>query len=461
MKMKSIDQYIDLFTRNREAFDKDSPEAMNRLRMAAYGSLRGKFLPEKGDEGYEKTSLDEMFSPDFGINVNRVDMTADIAASFRCDVPNMSTLLGVCVNDSFHPVSGLEQRLPDGVVFTSIRNAATQIPHIVEAYYGTLAPLARPEVALNTLLAQDGVMIYIPDGVTVEKPLQLVNIFATPAPVMAVRRLLVVLGRNSSAQLLVCDHTQSAATDCLSSQVVEIALGHGARFDYYDIEESSPLTRRSSNLFARQSKNSNLLVNGITLTCGTTRNDYSIDIDGTDCETTLAGMAVGSDNMHVDNSSVVRHLAPHCNSRQLFKYVLDDHSSGAFEGSILVTPGAPFTEAYQSNRNILAHPDARMHTRPQLEIYNDDVKCSHGATTGQLDNEALFYMRTRGIPEREAKVMLMQAFMTDVIDTVRMDGLRDRLRHLVEKRFAGAEALCGECRSSCHKKENDNEKPHD
>lgn len=102
-----------------------------------------------------------------------------------------------------------------------------------------------------------------------------------------------------------------------------------------------------------------------------------------------------------------------------------------------------------------------MHTRPQLEIYNDDVKCSHGATTGQLDNEALFYMRTRGIPEREAKVMLMQAFMTDVIDTVRMDGLRDRLRHLVEKRFAGAEALCGECRSSCHKKENDNEKPND
>ena len=172
-------------------------------------------------------------------------------------------------------------------------------------------------------------------------------------------------------------------------------------------------------------------------------------------------MAVGSDNMHVDNSSIIRHLAPHCNSRQLFKYVLDDHSSGAFEGSILVTPGAPFTEAYQSNRNILAHPDARMHTRPQLEIYNDDVKCSHGATTGQLDNEALFYMRTRGIPEREAKVMLMQAFMTDVIDTVRMDGLRDRLRHLVEKRFAGAEALCGEFRSSCHKKENDNEKPND
>lgn len=453
--MNSLNQYIDLYLRNSAAFQTHSPEVLDRLRASALESLRDKSLPQKGDEGYEKTSLNDMFAPDFGVNVNRVDMTADIAASFRCDVPNMSTLLGVCVNDTFHPAAGLEQRLPQGVVFSSISAAAATIPHIVEAYYGSLADLTRPEVALNTLLAQDGVMIYIPDGVTLEKPLQLVNIFATPAPVMAVRRLLIVLGRNASAQLLVCDHTQPSAAACLSSQVVEIALGCGARFDYYDIEESSPLTCRSSALFARQSKDSNLLVNGMTLTCGATRNDYSIDIDGSGCDTTLAGMAIGSASMHVDNSSVVRHLAPRCHSRQLFKYVLDGQSSGAFEGSILVTPHAPFTEAYQSNRNVLAHPDARMHTRPQLEIYNDDVKCSHGATTGQLDNEALFYMRTRGIPEREARVMLMQAFMTDVIDTVRMEGLRDRLRHLVEKRFAGEGAMCGDCQSTCRKKNSD------
>lgn len=457
MTMNSLNQYIDLFVSNRPAFDAHSPEALNRLRQPALESLLGKSLPEKGDEGYEKTSLNDMFAPDFGVNVNRVNLTADIAASFHCDVPNMSTLLGVCVNDTFHPAAGLEQRLPEGVVFTSFGKAAEMVPHILEAYYGSLATLTRPEVALNTLLAQDGVLIYIPDGVTLEKPLQLVNIFATPAPVMAVRRLLIVLGRNASATLLVCDHTQSAATDCLSSQVVEIALGAGARFDYYDIEESSPLTRRASSLFARQSKDSNLLINGMSLTCGTTRNDYSIDIDGSGCDTTLAGMAIGSGSMHADNSSTVRHLAPHCASRQLFKYVLDEQSSGAFEGSILVTPEAPFTEAFQTNRNVLAHPDARMHTRPQLEIYNDDVKCSHGATTGQLDNEALFYMRTRGIPEREAKVMLMQAFMTDVIDTVRMEGLRDRLRHLVEKRFAGADAFCGECHTTCRKKSPENE----
>jgi Fe-S cluster assembly protein SufD len=130
--------------------------------------------------------------------------------------------------------------------------------------------------------------------------------------------------------------------------------------------------------------------------------------------------------------------------------VLDEESTGAFEGAIYVADGAQYTEAYQSNRNLLASKQARMHTKPQLEIYNDDVKCSHGATTGQLDADALFYMRSRGIPEQEARMMLMQAFMVDVIDMVKMDGLRDRLRHLVEKRFYGQQAKCADCGATCH-----------
>jgi Fe-S cluster assembly protein SufD len=184
--------------------------------------------------------------------------------------------------------------------------------------------------------------------------------------------------------------------------------------------------------------------------CGTTRNGYDIDIVGDGCETLLAGMAIGTDRQHVDNCSNINHRASHCHSSQLFKYVLDDESTGAFEGSILVAPNATYTEAYQSNRNLLASTSAKMHTKPQLVIYNDEVKCSHGATTGQLDAAALFYMRSRGISEKEARLMLMQAFMVDVIDTVRMEGLRDRLRHLVEKRFYGQQMLCGECSVSCH-----------
>lgn len=447
MKQDSIRQYTDLFRENRELIDSHSAPLLNSRRQAAYDTLMASRLPERGDESYEKTSVNDMFAPDYGLNLAGMDLPVNPAESFHCGVPNMSTRLAVVANDTFHPTQGLAERLPDGVVFTSLKSAAERWPDLVGKYYGTVAPADNPTVALNTMLVQQGVFLYIPAGVTLDKPLQLVNIFRSDFPLMAVRRLLVVVGEGASGRLLVCDHT--ARTDrevgYLSSQVVEIIAEKDSTFDYYDIEESSASTSRLSQTFVRQHDGSNLIVNGMTLSGGTTRNDWSIDIVGERCETLLAGMAVATDRQHVDNYSAVRHLAPRGHSRQLFKYVLDDRSTGAFEGGILVTPDAPFTEAYQSNRNVLASTDARMHTKPQLEIYNDEVKCSHGATTGQLDREALFYMQTRGIPEKEARTMLMQAFMTDVIDTVKMEGLRERLLQLVDRRFHRCEARCADC----------------
>ncbi len=443
--MGSIAQYINLYKDNFQAIDAHSAPLLNKFRSVALASLDGKELPSKGDESYEKTSIDEMFAPDYGVNINRVNIPVDVAASFRCDVPNMSTLMAFVVNDTFIPSSSLASKLPSGVIVDSLCRAAKEYPQLVSAHYGKIAPLEDAAVALNTLLVQDGVFVYVPRGVKLEKPLQLVNIFNSPADMMGVRRMLIVIEENAEAQLLVCDHTQNIERKYLSSQVIEMSIGKNARFDIYDIEESSALTSRYSRLFAHQASGSNLLVNGMTLVGGTTRNGYDIEIMGDGCETLLAGMAIGSGGQHTDNCSNVNHRAAHCHSSQLFKYVLDDKSTGAFEGSILVSPEAPFTEAYQSNRNLLASTDARMHTKPQLEIYNDEVKCSHGATTGQLDAQALFYMRTRGISEKEARMMLMQAFMIDVIDTVRMPGLNDRLRHLVEKRFYGQQTLCADC----------------
>ncbi len=447
--MGSITQYINLYKDNSQAIDAHSASVLNALRPEAIASIEGKELPKKGDEGYEKTSIDEMFAHDFGVNINRINIPVDVAASFRCDVPNMSTLMAFVVNDTFVPSASLASKLPEGVIVASLCKAAKEYPELVAARYGKIAPMGDVAVALNTLLVQDGVFIYIPRGVKLDKPLQLVNIFNSPADMMGVRRMLIVIEDNAEAQLLVCDHTQNQEQRYLSSQVIEIHVGENARFDLYDIEESSLQTSRYSRLFARQESNSNLLVNGMTLMGGYTRNGYDIDIEGEGCETMLAGMAIGSGTQHTDNCSNVNHRAGHSHSNQLFKYVLDDKSTGAFEGSILVTPQAQYTEAYQSNRNLLASGEARMHTKPQLEIYNDEVKCSHGATTGQLDAQALFYMRTRGISEKEARMMLMQAFMVDVIDTVRMPGLSDRLRHLVEKRFYGQHTLCADCGAAC------------
>ncbi len=448
--MGSINQYLDLYKENRDAINAHSAGVLNSFREAAYNAIGYKQLPKRGDESYEKTSVDEMFAHDYGVNINRMDIPVNVATSFKCDVPNMSTWMSFIVNDMFHASSTSRNKMPEGVIVDSLARVAIDNPHLVAKYYGSIAPLEDTGVALNTLLVQDGVLIYIPKGVKLEKPLQLVNIFSSPIDLMALRRVLVVLEDDAEAQLLVCDHTQDNKHKYLSSQVIEIVMGERSRFDIYDMEESSAATSRYSRLFARQSAGSNLLVNGTTLMCGTTRNAYDIDIEGDGCETLLTGMAIGSDAQHIDNSSNINHRASHCHSSQLFKYVLDNESIGAFEGSILVAPGAKYTEAYQSNRNLLASTSAKMHTKPQLVIYNDDVKCSHGATTGQLDATALFYMRSRGISEKEARLMLMQAFMVDVIDSVRMDGLRDRLKHLVEKRFYGQQMLCGECSVSCH-----------
>ena len=204
-------------------------------------------------------------------------------------------------------------------------------------------------------------------------------------------------------------------------------------------------------MWVSQSAGSNLLIDGMTLSNGSTRNNYHIDVKGEHAETHLLGMAISSGEQHIDNHTFIGHHAGHCHSNELFKYVLDDNATGAFSGKILVAPDAPKVEAYQSNRNVCASATAKMFTKPQLEIYTDDVKCSHGATVGQLDRDALFYMRTRGIPEQEARILLMQAFMSDVIDGVRIEALKDRLRHLVEKRFAGALSNCGDCAGTCLK----------
>lgn len=444
----SLDQYLNLYATSRSVIDSRSAPALNALRESAFAALQGKRLPDKKTEGYERTSIDEMFAPDYGVNIGRVDIPVDIAASFRCDVPNLSTLQAVVVNDSFHPSATLVDKLPEGMIFCSLAKAAVDHKELVEKYYGSIAPLSKPSVALNSLLVQDGVFIYLPKGMKCERPLQIVNIFSSPVSVAAFRRMLIVMEEGAELQLLVCDHTQDNLNSYLNSEVVEIDLSQGSKLEACFIEESSATTSRFSQMFVKQHRDTTFTCNSTTLTCGKTRNEFAVDLTGEGCDTRLNGMVIGSGKMAVDNDSEIRHLMPRSRSNQLFKYVLDEESIGAFEGTIVVSEGAMFTEAYQSNRNILASTDARMHCKPQLEIYNDDVKCSHGASTGQLDNEALFYMRSRGIPQEEARTMLMQAFMVDVIDSVKITGLRERLHHLVDRRFAGTLGDCASCHST-------------
>lgn len=445
--MNALDQYIDLYTGNAAVVNGHSADVLNAARDGALAALRriGR-LPRKGDEGYEKVSVDEMFAPDFGVNIARVNIPVDLAEVFHCGVLTASTWLGAVANDKFVPTQSLLRNLTDGVTVMSLAKAAEENPGLVGKYYNRIASTVRgvAPLALNTLLAQDGVFIHVGKGVKTSKTMQIVNLLSSPVPLMAVRRVLIVAEEGSEINILFCDHSRGDAA-CHVSQVVEVYVGRDAHVNICDMEESSERTSRFSQLFAEQYDGSRLKVNGLTLLNGTTRNEYYIAQKGDRSETSLDGMAIGNGSQHIDNFSDLRHMCDHGRSNQLFKYVLDGKASGAFEGSITVEDGARFNEAYQSNRNILASREARMHAKPQLLIYNDDVKCSHGATTGQLDQNALFYMRQRGIPLSEARTMLMQAFMMDVIDNVGIDGLSERLRHLVEKRFKGEGMMCADC----------------
>ncbi len=446
--MNALKQYIDLYDQHRDAIEQQSPALLNTLRRLARERLEGARLPRKGSEDYEATDLEAVFGHDYGVNVNRLPFDADPAEAFHCDVPNMSTCLYYNSNDAFHSSATAERNIGQ-VVVEPFSMAAEDYPDLMKAYLGQLANMDDPTVALNSLLLQDGLFIYVPDGVVAERPIQLVNIFNAALDMMAQRRLLIIVGKNAAVKLLACDHTQSADYRYLSNQVIEIVAMQGATVDYYDMEESTPGTSRVSSIYVDQHEGSNVLIDGITLTNGFTRNNYHVEVNGEHAETQLLGMTIASGEQHVDSHTFISHNMPRCHSNEMFKYVLNDNAVGAFAGKILVKPSCPRVEAYQGNRNLCGAPTAKMYTKPQLEIYTDDVMCSHGSAVGQLDEEALFYMRTRGIGIDEARRLLMQAFVADVIDGVRLDALKDRLHYLVEKRFAGTLSNCSGCLAAC------------
>lgn len=449
MRVNALQQYIDLYRDNRDLTESNSASLLNSFREGAYSRLCNMQLPEKGSEDYELSDLNAMLTPDYGLNLGRVPLGVDPSHSFRCDVPNLSTTLFMLLNDSWAETDISRRALPDGVIICPLRKAADDYPDLISKYYGKAAETDNTLVALNTMLVQDGFFMYVPKGVRLEKPVQLVNIFAGNMPMMAVRRLLIVIDDDAEARLLVCDHTQNEAQDFLSLQTIEIFAGKNASFDLYDLEESTLRTSRLSSMYLRQESGSNVLIDGITLFNGTTRNEYHCTFAGEDCELRLLGMAIEDDNRQIDNYTMIRHLSPRCQSNELFKYVVDDEAKGAFAGRIYVADGAVKTEAYQSNRNLVGSDRARMMSKPQLEIYNDDVKCSHGSATGQLDPMQLFYMRTRGLSDTTARLLLKQAFMSDVIEGVRLPMVRDRLRLLVERRLSGEKKLCQDCGEDC------------
>ena len=438
-------QYLTLYRECRELIARHSCDVMNALRDEAYRHLEQSGFPTKRVEDYKYTDVEALFAPDYGLNIGRLDIPVNPYDVFKCDVPNMSTSLYFMVNDTFYNRALPKATLPDGVILGSLKELSAQHPELVAKHYGQLARTEEDAVtALNTLLAQDGLFVYVPKGVVVEKPIQLVNILRADVNFMANRRVLIIVEDNAQARILACDHTTDEV-DFLATQVIEVFVGRGASFELYELEESTPRTTRLSNLYVQQEADSRVHINDITLVGGTTRNTTRVTLAGRGAHIDLCGMAIADKQQHVDNHTFIDHAVSDCTSHELYKYVLDDEATGAFAGKVLVREGAQHTDSQQTNRNLCLTRQARMYTQPQLEIYADDVKCSHGATVGQLNEDALFYMQQRGISFVEARQLLMRAFVGEVIDGVGLEALRDRLHHLVEKRFRGELGKCGDC----------------
>ena len=459
--MNSEQQYIELYQQAREMIFSHAPEAMNAVRDEAFENFRRQGFPSKKVERYKYTDIQKLFAPDFGVNLNRLEIPVDPYAAFRCDVPNLSTSLYFVVNDMFYrddKPKGQRLRvgghrpgiLPKGVIVGSLR----ENPHFIEKYYARLAKTSDDAItALNTMLAQDGMLVYVPKNVKVDRAIQVINILkATPQnaqrqvpDLMVNRRVLIILEEGAEIKMLFCDH---AADDrnFLATQVIEAYVGENASLDLYCLEETHYKNVRLSNVYIDQQANSRVNHNVITLHNGVTRNKLDLTFSGEGAECGCYGCVIADKEQHVDNNTLITHKASHCTSNELYKYVLDDKSTGAFAGRVLVEQGAQKTVSQMTNQNLTATKEARMYTQPMLEIYADDVKCAHGSTVGQLNDAALFYMRQRGISLEEAKLLLQNAFINEVIDHMRLEPLRDRLHYLVEKRFRGELNKCDGCK---------------
>lgn len=444
--MLSEKQYIDLYGECRDMLRKHSCEVMNAVRDEAFENFKRLGFPTKKVERYKYTDIPSLFEPDYGLNINRLEIPVDPYKAFKCDVPNLSTSLYFVVNDSFYDKALPKKELPEGVIVDSLARIAAEKPELISRYYAKIAKTEEDGItALNTMLAQDGLLIYVPKGTVVDRAIQVINILRSDVDLMVNRRVLIIVEDRAEIKLLFCDH---AADDrrFLATQVIEAYVGENAGLDLYCLEETHAKNVRVSNVFISQQANSRVNHNVITLHNGTTRNRTDLVFEGEGAECNLAGCVIADKDQHVDNNTLIDHKVGHCTSNELYKYVLDENAVGAFAGKVLVRHGAQHTTSQETNQNLCTTRTARMFTQPMLEIYADDVKCAHGSTVGQLNDAALFYMQQRGISKKEAKLLLEFAFINEVIDHMKLEPLRDRLHYLVEKRFRGELNKCEGCK---------------
>jgi Fe-S cluster assembly protein SufD len=449
-KITAIRRISELYADNLSEIGDGMSDLVNKARQPALDALERMGIPGFKTENYKYTDLTRLFdNENFRRAFQPDQFDVDLKEVFSCDVPEFDTHLILVVNGWFDDSNYRNKPYPEGVIIKSFKRAVIENRDLVEKYYGKMANAKTdPLTALNTAFAQDGLFVYIPDNTHINKPLQLINILRSEDDLYVTQRNLIIAGKNSQAKIMFCDHTLMPQNFIINN-LTEFEIGEDAVIDIYSIQNQHNKTANLTGLYIRQQRNSQLVTNAISLHGGIIRNNLNVMLDGEHATAKICGLALSDKNQHVDNYTFVEHLKPNCTSNQLYKNILDDSSTGGFTGRIHVAPHAVKTEAYQRNNNVLLTNAAKMNTKPQLVIDNDDVKCSHGATVGRIDEEALFYLQSRGINEKEARLMLMFAFAHEVLAEVKVEKLRDVIDKLVNKRLRGEVSKCHMCAMDC------------
>jgi Fe-S cluster assembly protein SufD len=442
-------KFTELYKENIDKITGISSPFLNSFRDKAILKYNSLGIPTKKNEAYRYTNLDLFFNHEYSNYFIPVPSDFVKAEKFRCDVNNLDAHGVVLLNGFYPTLSDKLKKLPSGVWIGSLNEAAVKFGTLIEKHYGKYA---RNEsdglIHLNTALASDGVFVYVPRGVVLAKPIQIVNLVDSDTDMFNQHRNLIVVEENADISIIICDHA-SSPQKFLTNAVTEVYVGENAHFDIIRVQNEHNNACKITNTFIYQERNSTASSNNITLHGGLIRNSTYHFLKGEGAQSNSFGLFLSDKWQHVDNFVNVEHLAPNCTSNQLFKGVLDDMATGAFNGRIFVAQEAQGTSAYQKNNNILLTDDAKMDTKPQLEIYADNVKCSHGATVGQLDDNALFYLQSRGIDKREARLMLMFGFAHEVIQNIRIEPLRERMDNLVMQRLKGELSRCASCMVKC------------
>jgi Fe-S cluster assembly protein SufD len=420
--------------------DARHPAWLRELRSAAFQWVTEHGFPTAKDEAWKYTRvapiLDTSFRPaEPGMSRDLSDASIERLVGNNYGGPRL-----VFVNGYFAAEFSVLEALPPG----------TQVSHIatlLRADSGTLeAPFAhafrtQPQAftALNTALAEDGALVQIPAHTTVEEPIHLVFLSDPGAtPLVMHPRALVLMGAGSRATL-VESHIGGGAEVYLSNAVSEVVLDAGAALEYYSVQNESTAAFHVALLSVRQAQGSRFTAHSSVLGAALARQEVRIMLEGPGAEVALNGLYLPRGEQHLDNQTTIEHLAPRCTSRELYKGVIDDRGHGVFDGRIIVRPGAMKTDASQTNKNLLLSQLAQANTQPRLEIFADDVKCAHGAAVGQLDEQAIFYLRSRGIPLAAARSLLIYGFVSEMLELIHLEPLRADVERLVAAQLRGLE----------------------